>query len=975
MPDTLQNSGAFKASILAIIAQVPLLAGFISWWEQVQRRPVITILIGVLYEVSILGIAFGRKVWAKLEDRAVEGVADRILAGVKGIAPGFRRRYKKHVISEHGIFNVRGLGLINTYTLALDHVYVDLRVDPSNPQKFNIDPIAQRELTGNQPIWNFLRLNKSRVSEATALAVIGPPGSGKTTLLQHVALTFAYNRQQRYHISAYTPILLFLRDHIRSITQETPPTLGKLVDTYFSNDSLFPTLSPPSNWFEKQLKSGKCVALLDGLDEVADIEQRRLVSAWVDNQIKNYPRSHFVLTARPQGYRDTPLLRAHVLAVQPFDNEQVHRFIKNWYLANEIVSSGGKTDTGVRQRASREADDLVQRLRSLPALSALTVNPLLLTMIAMVHRYHGALPGTRVELYAEICEVLLGRWRHARGVQDTFKASQKLVVLRPLAAHMMEHKIREVSGEEAMAVIETPLEQVGISGEIAKGFLVNLQASSGLLLEREAGWWSFAHLTFQEYLAAAHWIDQKYENLDWRRYVDDSWWHETLRLYAAQGDATPIVRICLEVDSMLSLTLAADCLNEFLRIESSVRHAVEERVIKALKSTDPARRRLAAEVQLTRRLKSLQRMDANREIDLQYLTWSEYQLFLDDMRTQGKYYQPDHWSDFSFPIDDAQKPVAGVRAEDAIAFCDWLTHRQGGNARFRLPEFKEANQYPAIDVDLSTWCMAQDSYKLVGASNAFNQKVRQRLPDIVSNSRVPVPSSFDQDIFSDLSLVCKESLFRQHEQAVNRTAVINKLTQAVTSALKRKDDSLFNSAIKNARILSKRLVVFHDWDISLSFERNLDRVISVNSYSSGESINAAFEAALELAEKTHKDFYPVVSAINSKNLLIAVQLLRDMEDEADFVKSNLAILLKDLIFISISEPLLSARKNQRYMLAHRLEPYCINPKIDEGKLGREGQREIPHEAYINAYWWLQITIAREESKLPSWEGIRLVREQ
>ncbi|MEU7661934.1 hypothetical protein AB0B60_26120, partial [Streptomyces lincolnensis] len=31
-------------------------------------------------------------------------------------------------------------------------------------------------------------------------------------------------------------------------------------------------------------------------------------------------------------------------------------------------------------------------------------NPLLLTMIANVHRYRGQLPGSRAELYAEMCD-------------------------------------------------------------------------------------------------------------------------------------------------------------------------------------------------------------------------------------------------------------------------------------------------------------------------------------------------------------------------------------------------------------------------------------------------------------------------------------------------------------------------------------------------------------------------------------------
>jgi predicted NACHT family NTPase len=128
---------------------------------------------------------------------------------------------------------------------------------------------------------------------------------------------------------------------------------------------------------------------------------------------------------------------------------------------------------------------------------------LLLTMVAMVHRYHGALPGSRIELYAEICQVLLGRWRQAKGVKDKLSAEQKLVVLRPLAAQMMTNRIREITVSSAKEIIGSPLERVGMNRDEAERFLSETQSGSGLLLEREAGRWSFAHLTFQEFLTLA----------------------------------------------------------------------------------------------------------------------------------------------------------------------------------------------------------------------------------------------------------------------------------------------------------------------------------------------------------------------------------------------------------------------------------------------------------------------------------------
>src|SRR5262249_43427790 len=201
--------------------------------------------------------------------------------------------------------------------------------------------------------------------------------------------------------------------------------------------------------------------------------------------------------------------------------------------------------------------DLLYRLRNRPNLNELTRNPLLLTMIAMVHRYRGSLPGRRVELYSEICDVLLGHWRAARHISDPLTAAQKRVALQPLAAYRMEHKKRDISTSDAVAVMLEPLKQVAVTGAAAESFLSDIQASSGLVLEREAGLWSFAHLTFQEYLAATNWVLHPPQE-DWCALIKDSWYQETLRLYAAQGDATPLVQACLNDNTILPLILAAD---------------------------------------------------------------------------------------------------------------------------------------------------------------------------------------------------------------------------------------------------------------------------------------------------------------------------------------------------------------------------------------------------------------------------------
>ncbi|MCK5878024.1 MAG: NACHT domain-containing protein, partial [Candidatus Marithrix sp.] len=351
----------------------------------------------------------------------------------------FQSEYNKHVIYEHRMFNVKGLRVQGAFTLKLEKVFVELRISHSNPQKINVNPVFAKEFVDNHPIWDFLQF---KADDTLVLGIIGAPGCGKTTLLQHIALIFASKQHRKYKMKAQIPVLLFLRQHVEKIGKKV--SLADLAQEHFAAKNL----EPPAGWFAKQLNIGKCLVLLDGLDEVADLEQRKQVSEWVDEQVVKYPRCKFVVTSRPQGYLTAPVERANVLEVQPFNSEQVKKFIHAWYLANEVTSFGHRVDDGIRQRARDAADDLIMRLRSLPALSDLTVNPLLLTMIAMVHRYRGQLPGRRVELYAEICDVLLGHWRQARGVEVNLTAAQKRVALQPLAGYMMQNQKREIRLEE-----------------------------------------------------------------------------------------------------------------------------------------------------------------------------------------------------------------------------------------------------------------------------------------------------------------------------------------------------------------------------------------------------------------------------------------------------------------------------------------------------------------------------------------------
>lgn len=109
---------------------------------------------------------------------------------------------------------------------------------------------------------------------------------------------------------------------------------------------------------------------------------------------------------------------------------------------------------------------------------------------------------------------------------------------------------------------------------------------------------------------------------------------------------------------------------------------------------------------------SWQRTDENTYIDDTLVTCAEYQLFIDEMREQGKHYQPDHWTSGQFSAGNAQKPIFGARFQDAKDFCLWLSQR-GGDWRYRLPTMDEATEFRSRSVDWGLaghWVIPKDEH-------------------------------------------------------------------------------------------------------------------------------------------------------------------------------------------------------------------------------------------------------------------------
>ncbi|RSM50780.1 NACHT domain-containing protein [Amycolatopsis balhimycina DSM 5908] len=594
-----------------------------------------------------------RALWGRWRERLVE----RLDRGLRRRVSRFGRRYREFVVSGLRFVDLKGLATVGFHTPELDEVFVDVSLGYRAPHQVPdglLDHLPV-DTDGRHSIGDFLDREQPAV-----LAVIGGPGGGKTTLLRHTARAACRERGNRRRT---VPILLYLRDHVEEIVRSPAvdlPTLVRGVLGRYAGDE-------PPGWFEQRLKSGECVVLLDGLDEVARQEDRRRVADWVERATEQYPANDFVLTSRPQGYRAATVAGASVLQVRSFTDEQVTTFIRGWYRA-------------VAKRTSVPEDaagDLLRRLDRSPGLSALTVNPLLLTMIANVHHYRGALPGSRADLYGEICQVMLWRRQEAKRLPSELSGDKKELLLRGLAFAMMQRRVRDLARADVLAEFRAVLRRMSTS--VDENRFLDEASAYGLVIERESGMYAFAHLTFQESLAAGH-IRAKNLVDVLTGAVDDPWWRETTLLYAAQSDADPVVAACLASGTVTALSLATACADLSGDLAPELRARLDDQT----GSTADERRAAVAVVGHFGDV--IHTADGGR-ICANPVSSAVYELFRDATGTRP-------------PDGRPAEPVSGVRASDASAFVRWanaLPETPG----YRLPTEQELAD-PGVERMLTT---------------------------------------------------------------------------------------------------------------------------------------------------------------------------------------------------------------------------------------------------------------------------------
>ena len=398
--------------------------------------------------------------------------------------------------------------------------------------------------------------------EQRAAVILGDPGSGKTTLLRYVALTFAQailanpgavldptdpwdpgSATQAGDLGTVRlPILVRVSEFAEARRGNPQLSLVDFLTDYFTGLQI-PDAHELAPLFHTLLDAGRCIVLLDGLDEIPDPAERIAVAMAVRRFIAAYsekgipvdassPRAgpqhlrslltdarvihtgnHFLVTSRIAGYHIAPVGGVELFTIRDLEQPQIEEFLGRWCHAVARHAPLGRETGAAEERARREVAGVLRAIAESPGVRRLASNPLLLRILATVHQTKGHLPQRRVQLYETAALTLLQDWNLAKGDAGTAIDEDEAVrLLGPLAFHMHEAHVtpfvtlaearRLLARERARQSGEEPEKPSARTEREVNELLERVRQHAGLFLERGEGLYGFMHLTFQEYFAA-----------------------------------------------------------------------------------------------------------------------------------------------------------------------------------------------------------------------------------------------------------------------------------------------------------------------------------------------------------------------------------------------------------------------------------------------------------------------------------------
>ena len=360
------------------------------------------------------------------------------------------------------------------------------------------------------------------------IVLIGAAGLGKSTTLNYLFCNY-----ETLYDDRPLKIKINLKDYAKELTDSDKDLLWCLATDFKKKTKRVKAdLIDIETELEKYLESGKCLVILDALDEIPTQSAREDVRTEIANFCELYYLNRFIISTREVGYLKNRFDDSFFhIRINSFNDFQIREYSKKWYYFIHQKND----DSSFLNKFSKE----VARANC----ETLIRNPIILVLALNIFDVEKCLPNRRVEFYRECVETFLTLRESRKNVVELSNKVKNILnsssVLPGIANYMYsmynDKENYRFSFDELKKSVFFALE---IDDELTWGtavidYLDYLVNRTELISEKDENVFDFAHKTFYEYFLAVYFAKEYQVDkliLLLQKWIGDSNYDELARL-------------------------------------------------------------------------------------------------------------------------------------------------------------------------------------------------------------------------------------------------------------------------------------------------------------------------------------------------------------------------------------------------------------------------------------------------------------